>query len=110
MRPSIGLAVALLVLGLTPALRAQSIATTTTATPSLGSSPAWQPSSTHAPLHSANALESLGQSFANAWNFINPFPAQSAPSQSLYPTVPGGNQKGLKYLQGFGYQVAQPAQ
>lgn len=109
MRHSIGLAVALLVLGLTPALQAQTFATTT-ATSTSGNSIAWQPSSTFAPLQLNTALHGIATGFTNVWNFINPFPAQSAPSQSLYPTVPGGPTPGMTYLQGFGYQVAQPAQ
>jgi hypothetical protein len=101
MRRVIGLAAALLVLGLGPALQAQ-----TPTSPVAASSYAWQPSSVQAPLNLNNALRGLQTGMINVWNVINPFPAQP---QGWYSNVPQGNQ-GMSYLQQFGYRVAQPAQ
>lgn len=101
MRNSIGLTAALLVLGLCPAIQAQ-----TPTSPVPASSYAWQPSSVNAPLNFNNAMRSLQTGFVNLWSVINPFPAQP---QNWYSNVPQG-QQGMSYLQNFGYQVAQPAQ
>src|SRR5262245_56571923 len=101
MRKSIALTAALLVLGFVPALQAQ---TPTSQVPA--SSYTWQPSSVRAPLNLNNAMRSVQSGFVNLWTVINPFPAQP---QHWYANVPRGPQ-GMKYLESFGYKVAQPAQ
>ncbi len=100
MHKAIGLLAVLLVLGLSPALQAQ-----TPTSPNPAANYVWQPSSVRAPMNLNNSLRGLQTGMINLWNIINPFPAQP---QGWYSNVPQGP-LGMDYLRTFGYQVAQPA-